>query len=152
MDPNTLEVPTYDRDIGVLEELEHEDCVRLLASRSIGRLAVAVDERGPLVVPVNYVLDGEIVVFRSGPGSKLHASRHTPVSFEVDDIDPFHRTGWSVLVRGVAYEVTEREAEHLAIEPWAPGDKHHWIRVLPTEITGRTIRLPEGTWETRGYL
>ncbi len=141
-----------DIDIGVLEELEHEECLKLVASMSIGRLAVAVEERGPLVVPVNYVLDGEIVVFRSGPGTKLHALRDTPVSFQVDLIDSIHRTGWSVLIRGVAHEATRHEVEHLIVEPWPPGDKHHWIRILPTAITGRTIRLPDVALSSRGYL
>ncbi|MEA3076502.1 MAG: uncharacterized protein QOF60_1410 [Actinomycetota bacterium] len=141
-----------DNHTAALEELERDECLKLVASMSIGRLAVTVDERGPLVVPVNYVLDGEAVVFRSGPGSKLYALRDTPVSFEVDLIDPVHHTGWSVLIRGVAYEVTPREVEHLDVEPWAPGDRRHWIRVLSTAITGRNIRLPELAWDTRGYL
>ncbi|MEY2462896.1 MAG: uncharacterized protein QOH64_1034 [Acidimicrobiaceae bacterium] len=135
-----------------LEELDREECLKLVGSLSIGRLAVTVEEYdAPLVVPVNYVLDGEVVVFRSGPGSKLRALRDTPVSFQVDLIDPFHRTGWSVLIRGVAREATDREVEHLVVETWAPGDKHHWIRVLPTVVTGRTIQLPDVPWESRGY-
>jgi nitroimidazol reductase NimA-like FMN-containing flavoprotein (pyridoxamine 5'-phosphate oxidase superfamily) len=141
-----------DKDSAALEELEHDDCLKLVASMSIGRLAVAVDDHdAPLVVPVNYVLDGEVVVFRSGPGAKLHALRDTPVSFQVDLIDPFHRTGWSVLIRGIAHEATGAEVAHLVVEPWAPGDKHHWICVVPTVITGRTIRLPDVPWDTRGY-
>jgi nitroimidazol reductase NimA-like FMN-containing flavoprotein (pyridoxamine 5'-phosphate oxidase superfamily) len=141
-----------DTDEATLDELEHDECITLVRSMSIGRLAVAVDERGPLVVPVNYVLDGEVVVFRSGPGSKLYALRDTPVSFQVDSIDPFHRTGWSVLIRGVAHEVTEKEVEHLDVEPWGPGAKRHWIRLLPTSVTGRNIRLPDLPGDTRGYL
>jgi nitroimidazol reductase NimA-like FMN-containing flavoprotein (pyridoxamine 5'-phosphate oxidase superfamily) len=145
--------PDIHTDTAVLEELEREDCLKLVASMSVGRIAVAADDdRGPIVVPVNYVLDGEIVVFRSGPGAKLHALRDTPVSFQVDLIDPSHRTGWSVLIRGPAHEATDREVEHLVVEPWAPGDKHHWIRLLPTTITGRNIRLPDVPWDTRGYL
>jgi nitroimidazol reductase NimA-like FMN-containing flavoprotein (pyridoxamine 5'-phosphate oxidase superfamily) len=137
---------------GALEELEHDECLKLVASLSIGRIAVTVEDfDAPLVVPVNYVLDGDVVVFRTGPGAKLHALRDTPVSFQVDLIDPLHRTGWSVLVRGIASEATGKEVEHLVVEPWAPGDKHHWIRVLPTAITGRKIRLPDVPWDTRGY-
>jgi nitroimidazol reductase NimA-like FMN-containing flavoprotein (pyridoxamine 5'-phosphate oxidase superfamily) len=138
-------------DLGALEELEHDECLKLVSSMSIGRIAVALDDAAPLVVPVNYVLDGDVVVFRSGPGSKLHALRDQPVSFQVDLIDAFHRTGWSVLIRGLAQEATAHEVEHLIIEPWAPGDKQHWIRVLPVSITGRTIRLPDVPWSTFGY-
>jgi nitroimidazol reductase NimA-like FMN-containing flavoprotein (pyridoxamine 5'-phosphate oxidase superfamily) len=135
-----------------LEELEHEECLRLVASMSIGRLAVTVEDAPPLVVPVNYALDGEVVVFRSGPGTKLHALRATPISFQVDQVDPFHRTGWSVLIRGVAYQATQKEVNDVTPEPWAPGERHHWIRLLPTAITGRRIRLPEVPWDSRGYL
>ena len=141
-----------DTETAALDVLKRGECLKLIASMSIGRLALVVDERGPLVVPVNYVLDGEVVVFRSGPGSKLHALRDTPVSFQVDLIDPFHHSGWSVLIRGVAHEVTPREVAHLVIDTWAPGDKRHWIRVLPTAISGRKIRHPDVPWDTRGYL
>jgi nitroimidazol reductase NimA-like FMN-containing flavoprotein (pyridoxamine 5'-phosphate oxidase superfamily) len=135
-----------------LEELDHETCVGLLASMGIGRLAVAVDDDGPLVVPVNYVLDGDVVVFRSGAGSKLHALWDLPVSFQVDQIDPFHRTGWSVLVRGYASEATAQQAKNLVLEPWAPGERRHWVRIVPRAITGRRIRMADVPWDARGYL
>ena len=135
---------------GALEELDDEACLKLVASMSIGRVAVAVANAAPLVVPVNYVLDGEVVVFRSGPGSKLNALQGLPVSFQVDLIDPSCRTGWSVLIRGIAYEATHREVKHLVVEPWAPGAKQHWIRVMPNEITGRNIRLTDVSPDTRG--
>ena len=67
-------------------------------------------------------------------------------------MDPSHHTGWSVLIRGVAHETTAYDVEHLIVESWAPGDKRHWIRLLPTAITGRNIRLADMPWETRGYL
>jgi nitroimidazol reductase NimA-like FMN-containing flavoprotein (pyridoxamine 5'-phosphate oxidase superfamily) len=140
-------------DTGALEELDHDECLKRVATMSVGRVAVAADDgRGPIVVPVNYVLDGEFIVFRSGAGTKLHALRDAPMSFQVDVVDPSHHTGWSVLIRGVAYEVTAQEVKHLAVEPWAPGGKHHWIRLVPTAITGRNIRLPDVPWDTRGYL
>ena len=60
-------------DATALEELAHDECLKLLATMSIGRVAIVIDDRGPLVVPVNYALDGEIVVFRTGAGSKRHA-------------------------------------------------------------------------------
>ena len=60
----------------VLDVLDRRECLHLLATQSVGRLAVATPE-GPLVVPVNFVLDGESIVFRSDRGSKLFAD-HTP--------------------------------------------------------------------------
>ena len=141
-----------EREVEGLEELDHDQCVELLASMSIGRLAVAVDDDGPLVVPVNYVLDGDVVVFRSGAGSKLHALWDLPVSFQVDQVDPFHRAGWSVLVRGYASEATSQQVKDLALEPWAPGSKRHWIRIVPRAITGRRIPAEGLPWDTRGYM
>ncbi len=135
-----------------LEEITREECFRLVASLSIGRVAVARNDEPPLVVPVNYVLDGEAIVFRSDPGTKLFALRHKPISFQVDFVDPFHRAGWSVLMQGIAYEAISREVEHLKVESWAGGAKQHWVRFVPSVVTGRRIRLPEIEINARGYL
>lgn len=138
-----------------LEEIPLDECIALLRSMSVGRIAVALPAEGdsPLVVPVNYVVDGDVVVFRTDPGSKLDRLHETSVSFQVDLIDPFHRTGWSVLVRGVAREASADEAEHVHVQSWAGGPKLHWVRVTPLAITGRRIRLPELPERRRGgYL
>src|SRR6187401_1644040 len=89
-----------------LQSLTIDECVELLAARSVGRLAVNNQGDGPLVTPVNYVWSGSAVVFRTDPGTKLDALSHGPVSFQVDEIDPIHRIGWSVLVRGRAEHAT----------------------------------------------
>lgn len=135
-----------------LEELSRDECLRLLRDHGIGRIAVATPGAAPLVMPVNYRLDGEAIVFRSGTGSKLRALRGTPVSFQLDEIDPVHRTGWSVLLRGTAYETTRWETDHMDLEPWAPGDKGHWVRIVPQAISGRRIRQPESSVFLGGYL
>lgn len=134
-----------------LEEIPREECLALLRSLAIGRIAVALPGGPPLVVPVNYIVHSETVVFRTDPGTKLDLLRQEPVSFQVDLIDPFHRTGWSVLVQGVADEATHREID-IELESWAGGDKHHWVRVTPATVTGRRIRLPDIPVEPRGYL
>jgi nitroimidazol reductase NimA-like FMN-containing flavoprotein (pyridoxamine 5'-phosphate oxidase superfamily) len=135
-----------------LDELTRDECFRLVASHSIGRIAVAPPGRSPFVVPVNYVLDVEEVVFRSDPGTKIDVAPRHPVSFQVDFFDPFSRTGWSVLLQGTAAAADPAEVAHLGLESWAGGEKAHWMRVLPVEVTGRRIRLPESTAEPRGYL
>jgi hypothetical protein len=82
-------------------------------------------------------------VGRTDPGTKLAAASYERVAFEVDCID--HRRSWSVLVQGVGQSVTPdfrrlfERVRALAITPWAPGDKEHWVRVLPGEITGRRL-------------
>lgn len=138
----------------VLVDIEREECIRLLQTRPVGRFAIAPPDQAPLVVPVNYIVDGDFVVFRSDYGAKVRLLDASPVSFEVDDIDWFHRSGWSVLVRGVAYEATHWEVAHLLLEPWADGDKRHWIRVKLTEVTGRRLDNITSDFATddTGYL
>ena len=133
--------------------LDRAECLELLRAQPVGRIAV-VDGDSPLVVPVNYTLDGDCVVFRSDAGTKLAALAHHKVSFEVDFIDWYHRTGWSVLVRGTASEATHWEVDHLLLEPWAEGDKRHWVRIPIGEVTGRRLEAMEFDWppDGRGYL
>jgi nitroimidazol reductase NimA-like FMN-containing flavoprotein (pyridoxamine 5'-phosphate oxidase superfamily) len=135
-----------------LEEIPRDECLKLLASCPVGRLAVGLPGAPPLVVPVNYMLDGEIVVLRSDPGEKVVQLRGSPVSFQIDQIDPSRRTGWSVLVQGVAYAATKTEIEHLDVDPWAPGEKSQWVRIVPASITGRRIRLVDIQRGDTGYL
>jgi nitroimidazol reductase NimA-like FMN-containing flavoprotein (pyridoxamine 5'-phosphate oxidase superfamily) len=134
-----------------LEEIPPEECLELLAAFGVGRFAVAIPGHAPLVVPVNYVLDDDVIVFRSDYGSKIAGLRRRQVSFQVDLIDPAHRTGWSVLVQGIAHEATDDEVAHLVVTPWV-GERDHWIRIVPTVISGRRIQLPAITADTRGYL
>ena len=135
------------------------ECYRLLGTHEIGRLALHA-ERWPLVLPVNYALDGTTVVIRTHAGTILHAAEHANVTFEVDDIDRRTRSGWSVLVHGSAEEVGDGHRRELVartkaagVVTWAPGDKGHWLRIIPHEISGRRIvpgELPD--LDARGYL
>ena len=74
--------------------------------------------------------------------------REHPASFQVDCIDPFHRTGWSVLVQGFAYETSPADVE---VEPWDGGPKAHWVRIYAGGITGRRLTLPQVGPDPRGY-
>jgi nitroimidazol reductase NimA-like FMN-containing flavoprotein (pyridoxamine 5'-phosphate oxidase superfamily) len=125
-----------------LEVIPRDECVRLLQSRHLGRLAVVIDAR-PLVFPVNYAMDGDRVVFRTAEGTKLHAASHEEVAFEIDDADARYHTGWSVLVVGFGEDVgdapTRERYEALPVRPWGEGNKPHWIRIRPRAITGRRI-------------
>lgn len=122
--------------------------MQLLATHEVGRLAV-IEDRQPLVFPVNYVLDGDAVVVRTSSGTKLYAATRAPVAFEVDDLDRDRRTGWNVLLTGVAQEVTDLDRPDLierlraiALEPWPPGDKPELLRLAPTTVSGRRITRP----------
>ena len=122
----------------VLEEIPHDECLALLATEQIGRLAVSW-ATGPIVAPVNYVVAGDTIVFRSSAGTKLRAMAARPVSFEVDRFDPERREGWSVLVRGRARETSGRQFADLPVDPWVPEGKDHWIAIRIASVTGRRV-------------
>lgn len=130
-------------------ELSRPECLRLLAATGVGRVVVSVvgwDQ--PVIRPVNYVFDAasQSVLIRSAPGSKLHALlRSARAAFEIDGTDAAGRVGWSVIIVGVAEEITNAaellRVEGLGFESWAPGRKGHWIRIHPNVVSGRRIAL-----------
>jgi len=131
-----------------MQNLTVRQCVELLGQHNLGRLAfLAKVGVMPLIIPVNYVVDEDTLIFRSDPGSKLSAAiLGAPVAFEVDGgYDEKNQTGWSVVVHGHAEEVTDptelARLEQLPLAPWAPGAKAHYVRVRPGQINGRRISL-----------
>lgn len=126
-----------------LEVLGTEACWDLLATTPVGRLAVVTGNR-PQIFPVNYATDGRTIVFRTEAGSKLAALDGNPnICFEIDSLDVTSRSGWSVMVVGQAGAVRApdevRSLRSLGLEFWAIGDKPNFVRVIPTEVTGRRI-------------
>jgi len=127
-----------------IEYLDLDECWQLLGWHPVGRLAVVIDE-APEVYPLNHAVDGRTIVFRTDDGTKLRAiANGSRVCFEVDGLNLDRATGWGVLVKGRAVEVTN--ADELArinafgLEFWGIGPKSHWVRIVPTEVTGRAIR------------
>jgi nitroimidazol reductase NimA-like FMN-containing flavoprotein (pyridoxamine 5'-phosphate oxidase superfamily) len=117
-------------------------CWELLRSSSLGRLAV-IAEDGVDVFPVNYLVSGATVVFRSAPGSKLADIAHDPlVAFEVDGADDRFR--WSVVVRGVARRLDADDdiegSGVLALATLTPTAKDNYVRLTPRVISGRRFR------------
>ena len=145
---------------GSLDVIPVEECYDLLATHEVGRIGVNA-EHYPLIIPVNYGMDGRTIVIRTHPGTTLTAASHANVTFEVDDVNRVTRTGWSVLVRGLAEEVGPEHREALVsrteateVRPWAPGEYGTWLRIIPHAISGRRIvpgQLPWGVDE-RAYL
>ncbi len=124
--------------------LPADTCGWLLAGEAVGRVAFRSDGE-ILILPVNYVLDGDAIAFRTAEGSKLAvALEEDAVGFEVDGHDPVARTGWSVLVNGRAVRVTDAATlarlEATGLAPWANRIDHpHWVRILPESMTGRLV-------------
>jgi nitroimidazol reductase NimA-like FMN-containing flavoprotein (pyridoxamine 5'-phosphate oxidase superfamily) len=132
-----------DESAASMEEIDTEECWRLLRSKSVGRLGTCYGSR-PDIFPVNFVVDGDEIVFRTEAGTKLAAATMMPaVAFEVDDVDEARWLAWSVVVHGQAREIDRYdeilEAEQLPLETWAPGSKGRWVRVQVAEITGRRV-------------
>lgn len=133
---------------GRLIELDRARSLALLAGQEVGRLAV-VDGRLPRIFPVNYVLIGEDIVFRTGRGIVFRNGPDAPVSFEVDGLDRSTRSGWSVVVAGWLETIAPDDplvvqADHLALQPWASGSRPHWMRVVVGEISGRHVTPDPG--------
>ena len=133
-----------------LEKLDEAECVRLISPGGIGRLVFA-GRYDLTVVPVNYVLhDGAILLRTVEAGSTDEDLRtgieHAEyrVAFEIDDIDSESHEGWSVLIQGPAHHLDDpgEQADAIAagVQPWAGGEREHFIEITPARITGRRIR------------
>ena len=57
--------------------LDRAECMQLLATQSVGRVAYATDA-GARILPVNYVLGADCVIFRTVPDAKSSAMHWTP--------------------------------------------------------------------------
>ena len=125
-------------------ELSIDDSMRMLELGRVGRLAFVVGAE-PQILPVNYVFHEGAIVFRTTYGQALDSiGAGARVAFEVDSINESSHTGWSVIVRGKAEEIwmpEELEAVRtLHVDTWAPGERLHYVRILPALITGRRIQ------------
>ncbi|MGA2528804.1 MAG: pyridoxamine 5'-phosphate oxidase family protein [Acidimicrobiales bacterium] len=137
-----------DRDRpAIFEDIERNDCLELLRSESVGRVALTARAL-PVVLPVNFaMLDGDIV-WRSAQGTKINdASAGFVVAFEVDSYEQDRKQGWSVMVQGLAHVITDGEqldrARELPLEPWAlEGEADRYVRLVPNIVTGMRVRQP----------
>lgn len=126
-----------------LEVLDESACLRLLATATIGRLALTTGAL-PVVLPVNFMLTDRGVVFRTSWGAKLEAAtRGTVVALEADAIDVVAHSGWSVVVTGTACELRDPAdvawARALPLAHWGAGDVDRYVLVPTTVVTGRRL-------------
>ena len=126
--------------------LSDEGCWERLAQQELGRLVTHVGDVLD-IFPVNYIVDGESLLFRTAEGSKLvELTVSSEVLFEVDDHT--EAEAWSVVVRGRAHPLeTSAEVERadgLALKPWIPTLKYVFVRIEPDSLSGRSFhRAPE---------
>lgn len=126
--------------------LSDEECWERLRTQELGRLVTRIGDRID-IFPVNYVVDGESVLFRTAQGSKLfELTANDEVLFESDDHTD--EAAWSVVLRGRAraldtFDEVER-ADGLALRPWVPTLKYTYVRIEPHTVSGRSFeRGPE---------
>jgi nitroimidazol reductase NimA-like FMN-containing flavoprotein (pyridoxamine 5'-phosphate oxidase superfamily) len=141
-----------------LEELSYEECLSLLRTHELGRIAVVVDDV-PIVVPVNYTFveaSGRTwIAFRTREGSIMEQGSII-VAFQIDGADEVRREGWSVLAIGTLHRVNPDAAdfrERFDPRPWVEVDRDAWLIVDPIQISGRRIyaeQLPHA-FHARAY-
>ncbi len=126
-----------------LRVLDPTECLDLLEPGGVGRVGFAAAE-GIMMLPVNFAVAGKTIIFRTAPDTLLAVYASGPISFEVDHVDEVLREGWSVLVHGHAHKISdEREVKRLEdrtrLTPWAGGARDVFVRITPTQISGRRI-------------
>jgi nitroimidazol reductase NimA-like FMN-containing flavoprotein (pyridoxamine 5'-phosphate oxidase superfamily) len=122
-----------------LRELGRDECVRLLDSQQVGRVAFT-DDSGPDVMPVNYVMDGDdVLITTSSYGALARGATNGRVAFEVDELDHYTESGWSVVVRGRAVRESPLEQPPQRPHPWADGTRTYLLRIHPDTVTGRRL-------------
>jgi nitroimidazol reductase NimA-like FMN-containing flavoprotein (pyridoxamine 5'-phosphate oxidase superfamily) len=137
---------------GVVQKLDEAECLRLVAGQEIGRIAYN-GRFGPMVLPVNYRLFEDSIVFRTAQGSTMDQDLTTGISdaeyliaFEIDELYPASQEGWTVLIHGSAHHVTDEEERasvaQAGVTPWAGGARDLYMRIRPTHIAGRRISRP----------
>ena len=133
-----------------LEVLDRAECLRLLHTVSLGRIAITSGAL-PTILPINFRVDGDRILFRTGVGTKLDAAtRGAVVAFEADAFDSMYHAGWSVVVTGVASQVQDPDDQAMYSTPrWAPGQDERLVEVSLDQVSGRRLsgfRLEAG-WQ-----
>lgn len=131
----------YDTEEPVVT-LSTEECWQLLEDAEFGRLAYRLVDEVHLV-PINYVVDGRSILFRTTSGNKLLAAAlESDVAFETDWYD--EDNAWSVVARGHLRRLEEDEAhrvDSLRDTSWVPVQKWEVVELTPDEVTGRRFHL-----------
>jgi uncharacterized protein len=130
----------------VLEVLDEHRCLEYLHSATLGRVAFMCDGEVD-IFPVNYACDGAIVVYRTAQGTRLERAPRDRVTFEADGWDAERHMGWSVVLKGVALDVSSgidpfsQSLRERKVVPLAPGKRERWIAIYPAQITGRRFKV-----------
>ncbi|WP_295627376.1 pyridoxamine 5'-phosphate oxidase family protein [uncultured Corynebacterium sp.] len=131
----------------VIERLNDDEALELLATKTFGRLVVRRKDDMDLF-PLNYTVHEGKIYFRTAEGSKLFSlSLNDDVLFEADNVDESGASAWSVIVKGTARALTSndeiRKADELPLKPWLPTLKYNYVEITPGDVSGRKFHLGE---------
>lgn len=140
-----MSTPSHLPVVSSMETLSSAECLDLLARGSyLGRVGFIRNGK-PMILPVNYVIDGEGVAIRTHTGSPLCGLGGATVAFEVDEHRPLGHSGWSVLIEGTLQVVTDQDEierlNHGPLRAWAWRNPDVWLRISLDSVSGR--RIPE---------
>jgi nitroimidazol reductase NimA-like FMN-containing flavoprotein (pyridoxamine 5'-phosphate oxidase superfamily) len=127
---------------GPIEILSEQQCLELLASHELGRVGLMLEDQ-PEIFPVNYSSDGLVVVFKTSRSTRLDRATEGRIAFEIDGWDAKSGVGWSVMLKGVAQDVSTSHDPFASalrarpVRPLAPGERELWIAIYPSEVSGR---------------
>jgi nitroimidazol reductase NimA-like FMN-containing flavoprotein (pyridoxamine 5'-phosphate oxidase superfamily) len=134
-----------DRSERTFEALGREQCLDLLESNHLGRVAWQAADL-PQILPVTYATHQGSVYFRTTPDGILsELAQPTRVALEVDELDQQTRSGWSIVLQGRTSAVSEPDAladlwAADSLVPWAGGNRTLFICIRPDRISGRVVR------------
>ena len=95
------------QDERALVVLSQRECLALLRTEQVGRV-VFTERALPAVVPITFAVLDDAIVLATRAGTRLaRSARGGVLAFEADRLDPVTRTGWSVVVTGMAEYVVD---------------------------------------------
>src|SRR5437870_4794733 len=117
-----------------VEVLTEAECRALLAEQQVGRVAF-VSDGWPVVLPVNFVIDGDGIAIRLDLGAQARGTPLEHVAFEVDGAERWNKSGWSVLAQGHGQEAStamSRRYEELrrrGLDTWVLDENGPWFTI-----------------------
>jgi hypothetical protein len=143
--PCTMSSALEEEPRGLLE-LSEAKSLSLLDSVPFGRVVFSRDAL-PAIRPVNHIVDDGSIIVRTHLGAAVLSAIGMVVAYEADSIDPVTRTGWSVIVIGLAKPILDADEAarfEQRLKPWVRGTMDHVIRIVPDMVTGyELIAAPE---------
>lgn len=122
-------------------DLTAEECHHLLGTRGVGRVALTTPT-GTRIVPVNYAVYGDAIVFRTAAHGELGTyGPNSSAVFEIDNLDHIQRQGWSVVATGrlaVVDDPDERADIRRTADPtpWADGLRGLYMKLSWRDLSG----------------